>query len=108
MTPVTTGCSLGRTPSASNPPAAPLTESSVGSKGDICSGHAADAEEADRKLDEGLSWLLGEGYEVKGKKIMIVNSVNQAEYASEHSSQKPGNFNYYFLGCLVTALRFYL
>lgn len=60
MTMVLAGRSLGRRPSASNPPAAPLEESFVGSKGDICSGHAADDEDADRKLDKGLSWFSGE------------------------------------------------
>ena len=60
MTTVLAGRSLGRRPSASNPPAAPLEESFVGSNGEICSGHPADDEVADRKLDKGLSWFSGE------------------------------------------------
>ena len=62
VAPFVDGCSFGRTPSASNPPGSPLIESFAGSKGDICSGHAADVEDPDRKLDEGFSGLLPEDW----------------------------------------------
>jgi len=50
-----TGSSLGRTPRASNPLVSLPMESFEGSSGDICSGHAADVEDVDKKLAEGLS-----------------------------------------------------
>ena len=55
MTPVAGGSSFGRTPKASNPLVSLPMESFDGSSGDICSGHAADVEDVDRKLAEGLS-----------------------------------------------------
>ena len=59
VAPVVAGGCLGRTPSASNPLVSLLMESFEGSNGDICSGHAADVEDVDRKLTEGLSGPCG-------------------------------------------------
>ena len=51
-----TGCSLGRTPKASNPLVSlPMESLEPGSSGDICPGHAADDEDVDTKLPEGFS-----------------------------------------------------
>ena len=58
VSPVECGGSFGRTPSASNCPGPPLIESFKGSNGDICSGHAADVEESERKLGEGSFGFL--------------------------------------------------
>jgi len=55
VTSVAAGCSLGRTPKASNPQVSLPMESFEGSSGDICSGHAADVDDVDKKLAEGLS-----------------------------------------------------
>lgn len=57
MTSAAAGCSLGRTPKASNPLVSLPKESFEGSSGDICSGHEADVEDVDRKLAEGLGPL---------------------------------------------------
>jgi len=62
VTPVAAGGSFGRTPKASNPLVSLPMESFDGSSGDICSGHAADVEDVDRKLAEGLSWSLWKKY----------------------------------------------
>lgn len=48
---------FGLTPKASNSPGPPLIESFEGSSGDICSGHVADVDDPERKLDDGLSGM---------------------------------------------------
>lgn len=48
---------FGLTPKASNSPGPPLIESFDGSNGDICSGHAADVDDPERKLADGLSGM---------------------------------------------------
>lgn len=48
---------FGLTPKASNSPGSLLIESFDGSNGDICSGHAADVDDPERKLDDGLSGM---------------------------------------------------
>lgn len=70
---------LGLTPKASNSPGSLLIESFDGSNGDICSGHAADVDDPERKLDDGLSgmpFLLAteEFSDLVGVKVYCVSS----------------------------------
>ena len=48
---------FGLTPKPSNSPGPPQMASFEGSNGDICSGHAVDVDDPERKLDDGLSGL---------------------------------------------------